>query len=196
MAGGVTWYLEDDSIFYSRSKFKALIATALGGRIAEEIVFGEITTGASSDLQQITKMARSMVTQYGMSDEMGLRVYGDRQEMVFLGREISEQRDYSDAVAEQIDAQVMAIIEEQYERARELLEKNREKLDLVATTLLDVETLEAEDFVALLEGKDITPRPKDGKKAERPSNSEGIGEEEADWRKTSSLDLPPSPLPA
>ncbi|MFN2142258.1 MAG: ATP-dependent zinc metalloprotease FtsH [Candidatus Promineifilaceae bacterium] len=196
MAGGVTWYLEDDSIFYSRSKFKALIATALGGRIAEEIVFGEITTGASSDLQQITKMARSMVTQYGMSDEMGLRVYGDRQEMVFLGREISEQRDYSDAVAEQIDSQVMAIIEEQYDRARELLEKNRDKLDLVATTLLDVETLEAEDFVALLEGKDIIPRPKDGKKAERPSSSEGTGEEEADWRKPSSLDLPPSPSPA
>ena len=78
-------------------------------------------------------MARSMVTQYGMSDEMGLRVYGDRQEMVFLGREISEQRDYSDAVAEQIDAQVMAIIDEQYTRARELLEANRDKLDLIAT---------------------------------------------------------------
>ncbi len=103
MAGGVTWFLDDDSIFYSRSKFKALIATALGGRVAEEIIFGEITTGASNDLQQVTKMAQAMVTRYGMSDEMGLRVYGDRQEMVFLGREISEQRDYSDAVAEQID---------------------------------------------------------------------------------------------
>jgi cell division protease FtsH len=195
MAGGVTWYLDDDSIFYSRSKFRALIASALGGRIAEEIVFGEITTGASSDLQQITKMARSMVTQYGMSDEMGLRVYGDRQEMVFLGREISEQRDYSDAVAEQIDAQVMAIIDEQYERARDLLEKNRDKLDLVANTLLELETLEADEFVALLEGKDLPLRADDGQETEQPPSSSKTSEE-ADWKKPPSLDLPPSPSPA
>ncbi len=195
MAGGVTWYLEDDSIFYSRSKFNALIASALGGRIAEEIVFGEITTGASSDLQQITKMARSMVTQYGMSDEMGLRVYGDRQEMVFLGREISEQRDYSDAVAEQIDAQVAAIIDEQYERARDLLEKNRDKLDLVANTLLELETLEADEFVALLEGKDLPLRVDDGQETAPPPSSSKTSEE-ADWQKPPSLDLPPSPSPA
>jgi cell division protease FtsH len=195
MAGGVTWFLEDDTTMYSRSKFKALIATSLGGRIAEEIVFGEITTGASNDLQQITKMARAMVTQYGMSDEMGLRVYGDRQELVFLGREISEQRDYSDAVAEKIDNQVMAIIDEQYALARQLLEANRDKLDLVANTLLEVETLEAEEFVALLEGKDLPSRPDDGQKSKRPS-SESKTNEEADWKKPPKLDLPPSPSPA
>jgi cell division protease FtsH len=195
MAGGVTWFLEDDTTMYSRSKFKALIATSLGGRIAEEIVFGEITTGASNDLQQITKIARSMVTQYGMSDEMGLRVYGDRQEMVFLGREISEQRDYSDAVAEKIDTQVMAIIDEQYTRARELLESNRDKLDLVANTLLEVETLEAEEFVALLDGKELPTRSDDEQKSKRPS-SESKTKEEADWKKPPSLDLPPSPSPA
>ena len=196
MAGGVTWFLEDDSIFYSRSKFKALIASALGGRIAEEMVFGEITTGASNDLQQITKMARSMVTQYGMSDEMGLRVYGERQEMVFLGREISEQRDYSDAVAEKIDAQVMAIIDEQYGRAKDLLLENRDKLDLVANTLLEVETLEADEFVALLEGNDLPLRQDDGQEeTEQPSSSRKTSEE-ADWKKPPSLDLPPSPSPA
>jgi cell division protease FtsH len=195
MAGGVTWFLEDDTTMYSRSKFKALIATSLGGRIAEEIVFGEITTGASNDLQQITKMARAMVTQYGMSDEMGLRVYGDRQELVFLGREISEQRDYSDAIAEKIDDQVMAIIDEQYSIARELLETNRDKLDLVANTLLEVETLEAEEFVALLDGKDLPSRPDDEQKSKRPS-SESKTNEEADWKKPPSLDMPPSPSPA
>jgi cell division protease FtsH len=195
MAGGVTWFLEDDTTMYSRSKFKAMIATLLGGRVAEEIVFGEITTGASNDLQRITQTARSMVTQYGMSDEMGLRVYGDRQELVFLGREISEQRDYSDAVAEKIDAQVMAIIDEEYRRARDLLEKYRDKLDLVANTLLEIETLEAEEFVALLEGQTLPPRPDDEQQSKRPSSEEKTSEE-ADWKKPPSLDLPPSPSPA
>ncbi|HZD51777.1 MAG TPA: ATP-dependent zinc metalloprotease FtsH, partial [Woeseiaceae bacterium] len=111
MAGGVTWYLEEDTYFYSESQFCDLIASALGGRIAEELTFDEITTGASNDLRQVTKMARAMVTQYGMSASLGARVYGEKQEMVFLGREISEQRDYSDAVAEQIDSEVRQIID-------------------------------------------------------------------------------------
>jgi cell division protease FtsH len=104
MAGGVTWYLDEDQYFYSEAQFLDLIASALGGRVAEEIVFGDLTTGASNDLRQITKMARSMVTEYGMSRALGARVYGEKQELVFLGREISEQRDYSDAVAEQSTA--------------------------------------------------------------------------------------------
>jgi cell division protease FtsH len=196
MAGGVTWFLEDDSIFYSRSKFKALIASALGGRVAEEIIFGEITTGASNDLQQITDMARAMVTRYGMSDEMGLRVYGDRQEMVFLGREISEQRDYSDAIAEQIDNQVREIIDTEYERVRNILESNRDKLDLVAQTLLEVETLEAHEFVALLEGKEITAQPPPAGKPTKPDPVKSQEDPEAEWDKPPSLDLPPSPSPA
>jgi cell division protease FtsH len=154
MAGGITWYLEDEQLFHSRSKFKALIASALGGRVAEEIIFGEITTGASSDLKQVTKMARAMVTQYGMSDELGPRVYGDKQELVFLGREISEQRDYSDAIAEVIDQEVREIIDTEHNRARQILTENRDKLDMVAQKLLEVETLEAEEFLALIEGTD------------------------------------------
>ena len=195
MAGGVTWFLDDDSIFYSRSKFKALIAAALGGRVAEEIIFGEITTGASNDLQQITSMARSMVTRYGMSDEMGLRVYGDRQEMVFLGREISEQRDYSDAVAEQIDVQVRAIIDDEYKRVREILETNRDKLELIAKTLLDVETLEASEFVALIEGKDLPVKPP-VVQPDRSEPAKAKPKADAEWNKPPSLDLPPSPSPA
>ncbi|NCF65605.1 MAG: ATP-dependent zinc metalloprotease FtsH [Chloroflexi bacterium] len=195
MAGGVTWFLDEDSIFYSRSKFKALIASALGGRVAEEIIFGEITTGASNDLQQITNMARAMVTRYGMSDEMGLRVYGDRQEMVFLGREISEQRDYSDAVAEQIDLQVRAIIDHEYDRVRKILENNRDKLDLIAKTLLEVETLEAHEFVALLEGEDLPAKPS-VPQTDRSEPAQTKPDADAEWKKPPSLDLPPSPSPA
>ncbi len=194
MAGGVTWYMEDDISFYSRSKFKALIATALGGRVAEEIIFGEITTGASNDLQQVTKMARAMVTQYGMSDELGPRVYGDKQELVFLGREISEQRDYSDAIAEQIDREVREIIDGEYARAKHVLEENRDKLDLVAKKLLEIETLEAAEFMALIEGtKSPTEPPIDRSVPETPVR-ESSGK--AEWKPPSSLDLPPTPSPA
>lgn len=192
MAGGVTWYLEDDNYFFSRSKFKALIATALGGRVAEDIVFGEITTGASNDLQQITRMARAMVTQYGMSDELGPRVYGEKQELVFLGREISEQRDYSDAIAERIDAEVRDIIEAEYQRAKKILTENRDKLDLIANTLLDVETLEAEEFVALMEGKDWPPSSPNNPPP-KPSSPEP--DSPTEWQPPS-LDLPPAPSPA
>jgi cell division protease FtsH len=196
MAGGITWYLEEDTYFYSRSKFKAMIASALGGRVAEEIVFAEITTGASSDLKQVTKMARSMVTQYGMSEELGPRIYGEKQEMVFLGREISEQRDYSDAIAEKIDAEVRQIIDEAYERARQLLTEHRDKLELIAQKLLEMETLEAAEFVALMEGEDLPPRPptnhptRSGKTANEGEPAEQLG-----WNKPA-LDLPPSPSPA
>ena len=192
MAGGVTWYLEEDALFYTRSKFKAIIATALGGRVAEEIIFGEITTGASNDLQQVTKLARAMVTQYGMSDEMGLRVYGEKQEMVFLGREISEQRDYSDAVAEKIDAEVRDIIDTEYRRVRHLLESKRDKLDLIAQTLLEVETLEADEFIALMDGKNLPPRTPSSPSKERAATSQSTSKE---W-KPPALDLPPSPSPA
>jgi cell division protease FtsH len=193
MAGGVTWYLEDENLFYSRSKFRAVIASALGGRIAEEIVFGELTTGASSDLRQVTKIARAMVTQYGMSDELGAQVYGDKQELVFLGREISEQRDYSDAVAEKIDAEVRQIIDGEYQRARQILMDNRDKLDLIARRLLEVETLETEEFTALLEGVEppVTARPTSP--AQRAPSAEPTGRP---GRKPKSLDLPPAPSPA
>jgi len=197
MAGGVTWYLEEDQYFYSEAQFGDLIASALGGRVAEEIIFGEITTGASNDLRQITKMARSMVTQYGMSSALGARVYGERQEMVFLGREISEQRDYSDAVAEQIDQEVSQIIERQVERVREILLENRDKLELVAQRLLEVESLEAEEFVALMEGHE--PEPTDEAPESPPAAKTRSSEQEQDGQKEwkpGNLDLPPAPSPA
>ncbi|MCA9972957.1 MAG: ATP-dependent zinc metalloprotease FtsH, partial [Anaerolineales bacterium] len=193
MAGGVTWYLEEDSQMYSRSKFKANIATALGGRIAEEIIFGEITTGASNDLKQITRLARAMVTQYGMSDELGPRVYGEKQEMVFLGREISEQRDYSDAIAQKIDEEVRQIIDAEYARAHELLLENRAKLELIAQKLLEIESLEAEEFIALMDGKELPPSPPAGPPTRDPRQPEPSSAGE--WQRPS-LDLPPAPSPA
>ncbi len=194
MAGGVTWYLEDDTYLRTRSKFKALIASALGGRVAEEIVFGEITTGASSDLQTVTQIARAMVTQYGMSDALGPQVYGKKQELVFLGREISEQRDYSDAIAEKIDREVRKFIDTEYERAHHLLTTNLDKLHLIAKTLLDIETLEAEEFIALMEGRELPP-PTGSQPLPKPATADPGDAPETEW-KPGSLDMPPAPSPA
>ncbi len=193
MAGGLTWYLEDDHLFGSRSEFKSRIAGALGGRVAEEVVFGEITTGASSDLQYVTRLARAMVTQYGMSDELGPRVYGEKQELVFLGREISEQRDYSDAIAEKIDQEVRQFIDLEYERARQVLTEHRDRLDLVAQTLLERETLEADEFIVLMEGKELPPSSNNF----RPTRRTAVpGTPETAERNKPTLDLPPAPSPA
>ena len=146
-AGGLTWFRPDeDRILYSRKKLLANLAYMLGGRVAEELVFDDITSGASNDIEQVTRLARSMVTRLGMSSEMGPRVYGQKEEMIFLGREISEQRDYSEAVAEQIDSEVRKIVDDSYKLAKKLATKYRKQLDAVAQKLLEVETLTREEF--------------------------------------------------
>lgn len=193
MAGGVTWFLDEDQTLLSESRFRAAIAVSLGGRIAEELTYGEVTTGAGNDLQQVTKLARAMVTQYGMSHALGLRVYGERQEMVFLGREISEQRDYSDAVAEQIDSEVRKIIDDAYAQAREILVQQRETLARIAHRLLEVETLEADEFKALVEGSATEPTPSPTPTSAPVPTPESPGNR--DWRRPT-LELPPSPSPA
>jgi cell division protease FtsH len=163
-AGGLTWFRPDeDRLLYSRKKLLANLAYMLGGRVAEEIVFDDITSGAANDIEQVTRLARSMVTRLGMSSEMGPRVYGQKEEMIFLGREISEQRDYSEAVAEQIDSEVRKIVDDSYRLARKLLTKYRKQLDAVAGKLLEVETLNREDFEAIfpppVKKKSGTPQP-------------------------------------
>ena len=150
MAGGYTLSLPDeDRILYAKKKFEADLAGLLGGRAAEEIVFDDITTGASNDLERATKMARSMVTRWGMSSKMGPMVYGQKEELVFLGREISEQRDYSEAVAEEIDGEVRTLIAHAYDRARAILKEYRDRLDAIAQRLIEVETLDAVEFERL-----------------------------------------------
>ena len=149
-AGGLTWYRpEDDRILTSRKKMVASLAGLLGGRVAEELVFDDITSGASSDIERVTQMARTMVTRLGMSNEMGLMTYGQKEELIFLGREISEQRDYSEAVAEHIDAEVRKLVDDSYKLTKSLLTKYRDRLDAVAQKLLEVETLTREEFEAI-----------------------------------------------
>ncbi len=146
-AGGATWFRpEDDRILTSRKKMVAQLAGALGGRGAEEIVFDDITSGASNDLEQVTRMARAMVTRFGMSAQMGSMVYGQKEELIFLGREISEQRDYSEAIAEQIDREVRRLVDEAYNQSLSILREYRDKLDAIANKLLEVETLTREEF--------------------------------------------------
>jgi cell division protease FtsH len=152
-AGGYVWQVaEKDRVMTTRPYFLDFIAIALGGRVAEELVFGDVSNGASGDIQQLTQTARSMVTKYGMSDVMGPLQFGQQDELVFLGRDLAEQRDYSEEVAEQIDAEVRAIVEGAYIRVRELLSGHIDKLHLVAKALLEQETLNREEFEAVFVG--------------------------------------------
>ncbi|MBI5932181.1 MAG: ATP-dependent zinc metalloprotease FtsH [Chloroflexi bacterium] len=149
-AGGVTWFRpEEDRILASRKKMVATLAYALGGRAAEELVFDDITSGASNDIEQVTRMARAMVTRLGMSNELGPMVYGQKEELIFLGREISEQRDYSESIAEQIDREVRRIVDEAYKQSKVTLKKYRAELDAVAKKLLEVETITREEFESI-----------------------------------------------
>ena len=132
-----------------RKKLFADMVGLLGGRAAEEVVFDDITSGASNDLERVTKMARAMVTRLGMSAALGPMVYGQKDELIFLGREISEQRDYSEAVAEQIDKEVRNLVTEAHEKARSILYEYRDKLDAVAQRLLEVESISREEFESI-----------------------------------------------
>ena len=150
MAGGYTLSLpEEDRTLMPRKKLIADMIGLLGGRAAEELVFDDITSGASNDLERVTRMARAMVTRLGMSEALGPMVYGQKEELIFLGREISEQRDYSEAVAEQIDDEVRRLVGDAHKQARDILVKYRERLDSVATRLLEVETVTREEFESI-----------------------------------------------
>ena len=154
MAGGYTLSLPDEeSQLTARGKFRNDLVALLGGRVAEEIRFGDITTGASNDLERVTSMARSMVTQWGMSGKLGPIRYGEREDFVFLGREISERRNYSDKVAQEIDEEIHHLVGEAHERCHELLTAHWDKVDVLATSLLEVETIDAQQFQALMRGE-------------------------------------------
>jgi cell division protease FtsH len=151
LALGYTMHLpEDDRYLQRRSKFMDELAGMLGGRAAEEIVFGDITTGASNDLEHATDLARAMVTRYGMSEKLGPRTFGAREELVFLGREISEQRNYSEEVAQIIDDEVRRIISAAHNKAKEILTNYRHKLDAISQRLIQDETIEGIEFEAML----------------------------------------------
>ena len=150
MAAGYTIALpEDDRTLMSKNKMMAEMIGLLGGRASEELVFNDITSGAANDIEKVTKLARKMVTRLGMSSDLGPMVYGQKDELVFLGREIGEQRDYSEAVAEKIDQEVQNLVNEAYAKAKKILSKYRGKLDEVSTRLLEVETLSREEFESI-----------------------------------------------
>jgi len=156
--GGWTRFLpSEDRHLWTKSQFDDRLAVSLGGRVAEEITFGEITTGAQNDLEQATKLARKMVTEYGMSEKLGPRTFGQRQELVFLGREISEQKDYSDKIAQEIDEEVHNIIQRAYDTAKKVLTKNKGKLKLLAEELVARETLDEPELDKIFEG--LAPQP-------------------------------------
>ncbi len=188
MSGGsVLSVPEDDMGPETRARIKDAIAQALGGRAAEAIVFGEVTTGAGggngSDLATVTRYARAMVTRFGMSDRLGPMIFGQKEEMVFLGREISEQRDYSEAVAEIIDEEVKKIVDEAYQRALTVINEHRDALEAVAQRLLEVETIDYEDFMQLM-GESPAGRRKRPEMLPKPSEKSATQREQRD-------DLPP-----
>lgn len=170
MAGGYTKQLPiEDRYLYTRSYLRDMLAYMLGGRSAEEIKFNEITHGARSDIERATKLARAMVTDYGMSDKLGPRTFGHKEEMVFLGREISEQRDYSEEVARQIDEEVQRIISEAHASARKVLTENKDKLDLLAKRLIEKETLEGGSLESVFNEMNLPGAGRKVKKTRTPA---------------------------
>jgi cell division protease FtsH len=157
MALGYTMALpQEDRYLQSKTEFEDKLAGLLGGNVAERLIFGDTTTGASNDIEKATNLARRMVTEFGMSDKLGPLSFGKRDEMIFLGRSMGEQRDYSDEVARTIDQEVRAIIDKAYERATEVLTTHRDKLVTLAEKLVAEETVDAEGFEALF--SDLPPR--------------------------------------
>jgi cell division protease FtsH len=163
MAGGFTLNLpEQDRKYHSRAEFIDQLAIMMGGYAAEKLIFGDITTGPSNDLQKASELARNLVMQYGMS-ELGPIVYGNKDEMVFLGKEIHEQRNYSESVAKDIDDQIKHFVTTALSQAKEIIEKHKDQLNMIAEALIKHETLEKDQFNALMEGKTLEETKEDAK---------------------------------
>jgi cell division protease FtsH len=183
MALGLTQQLPtEEKHNYTKEQLQSRIAVCMGGRIAEDIVFGEISTGAQNDIEQATEMARKMVCEWGMSDALGPLTYGKKEEQIFLGKEFNRHQDYSEATALKIDAEIKRIVTEQYERAQRTLTDNRDVLNRVAEALLEHEVLDADQLKALVEGRPMEvrrpatppPPPREGKIEHEGGRAGGI----------------------
>jgi cell division protease FtsH len=180
MALGYTMALPtEDRYLQSKSEFEDKIAGFLGGNASERLIFGDTTTGASNDIEKATQLARRMVTEFGMSDRLGPLAFGKRDELVFLGREIGEQRNYSDEIAKQIDEEIRAIIDRAYDRAMDVLVTHRDRLEALAQKLVAEETVDSDEFEKLfsdLPPKEVLhglpPRPKGGATVESLPDAE------------------------
>jgi len=191
LAGGYTMALpEEERRLESKARLVENLAFILGGRAAEEIVFGDVTTGASNDLERVTEITRSMVTRYGMSDKLGPMVFGQKDELVFLGKELGEQRDYSEAVAQEIDGEVRHLVSAAHDKAREILTQHRDKLDVIARKLVEVETLDAKQFNALMTGQPM--EPPQATPTTPPTTPARPASESPNWQ----VGTAPAPMPA
>jgi cell division protease FtsH len=157
---GVTQMLPvEDRHTMTERQALARIAMMLGGRVAEELVFGDVTTGAADDIKRATRLAHAMVCEYGMSQKLGPLAYGENEDSVFLGRDMTQRRqDYSDETAREIDKEVRQLIDTQYQLVRETIEANREKLDRLARALLERETLDSEEIRACMDDTELPER--------------------------------------
>ncbi len=154
------WLPQEDKYTQRRNELLDDLVVSMGGRVAEEIVFGDMTSGARGDIQKATRLARKMVCEWGMSEKMGMVEYGEHEDYVFLGRDISRARDYSEATAEEIDREVRKLVDDAYGRATEILLANRDKLEVIAKALLEFETLDGAQIREVIEhGRLINPPP-------------------------------------
>src|SRR4051794_19848358 len=158
--GSTMWLPEEDKYTNRKNELIAGLAVGMGGRVAEEIVFGDVTNGARGDIKQATAVARRMVCEWGMSEKMGMVEYGEHEDYVFLGRDISRARDYSEATAEQIDREVRKLIDDAYATAKDMLTTHRDKLEVIAKALLEYETLDGKQINEIIEhGRLLNPPP-------------------------------------
>ena len=153
------WLPEEDKYTNRKNELIAGLAVGMGGRVAEEIVFGDVTNGARGDIKQATAVARRMVCEWGMSEKMGMVEYGEHEDYVFLGRDISRARDYSEATAEQIDGEVRKLIDNAYQTAMQVLTQHRDHLEAIAKALLEYETLDGQQIKEILEHGRLNPPP-------------------------------------
>ncbi|MBT5319550.1 MAG: cell division protein FtsH, partial [Chloroflexi bacterium] len=174
--GGYTRYLPDEErTLQTKNQFEAMIATAMGGRVAEQMVFDEVTTGASNDIEKATQIARAMVTQFGMSEKLGPRLFGKREEMVFLGKDLGEHRDYGPRTEELIDEEVDRLLQAGWEHAERIITEQRTHLDDISRFLIEHETIDGKQMVDIVEGRD----PLAVAEVEEPVEEVGVEEPES-----------------
>ncbi len=182
--GSTMWLPEEDKYTNRKNELLASLAVKMGGRVAEEIVFGDVTTGAAGDIKMATAMARKMVCEWGMSEKLGMVEYGEHEDYVFLGRELTRNRDYSEATAEEIDHEVRRLLDDAYQTAKQALIANRDHLDAIAKALLEYETLDGSQIKELIEHGELrnpppTVTPSSGEKMapEKPPRQVVVGPE-------------------
>jgi cell division protease FtsH len=184
--GSTMWLPEEDKYTNRKNELLASLAVKMGGRVAEEIVFGDVTNGAAGDIKMATAMARKMVCEWGMSEKLGMVEYGEHEDYVFLGRELTRNRDYSEATAEEIDREVRRLLDDAYQTAKQTLIANRDKLDAIAKALLEYETLDGQQIKELIEfgemknpPRSVTPQGGEKMPPEKPPRQVVVGPDAA-----------------